>query len=317
MKRLSKTSITVQAIITGVLMLCPVGFAQQPVIPVWPGVAPGSEQWTQTEAEYLNPGKQKMVRNIVSPTLTAYLPSRDTANGTAVIVCPGGGFRFLSWQSEGTDVAQWLAARGVAAFVLKYRLVNTGASEQEYQKAVAELFARINRAKAGRVATAQDVLKGDLETDKVRSLAISDGRQAVKVVRQRAAEWGISPDRIGIMGFSAGAVVTMGVVMDHEADSRPNFAAPIYGGGTGGAAIPSDAPPLFILAANDDTLAAAGSAKLYSQWNTAGLPVELHIYSKGGHGFGMNKRGLPVDHWVDRLGDWLESQGLFKPPALR
>ena len=135
----------------------------------------------------------------------------------------------------------------------------------------------------------------------------------MKVVRQRASEWGIAPDRIGILGFSAGGMVTMGVVMQSDGESRPNFAAPIYGGSTGGAAVPANAPPLFILCADDDALMAAGSARLYSEWKAAKKSAELHIYSKGGHGFGMNRRGLPVDNWIERFGDWLGTQGLLKP----
>jgi acetyl esterase/lipase len=123
---------------------------------------------------------------------------------------------------------------------------------------------------------------------------------------------GIKPDRVGIMGFSAGGMVTMGVVMDHDADSRPDFAAPIYGGGTNGAKVPDDAPPLFILCASDDRLAAAGSARLYSEWKAAGRPVEPHIYEKGGHGFGMTPKGLPVDRWIERYGDWLAQRDLIK-----
>src|SRR5262249_40011147 len=119
------------------------------------------------------------------------------------------------------------------------------------------------------------------EMRKIGTLAIADGKQAVKVVRRHAAEGGIKPDRIGIMGFSAGGMVTMGVVMDADKVSRPDFAAPIYGGGTGGAKVPEDAPPLFILCASDDHLAAASSFRLYSDWKLAGRPVELHLYEKG------------------------------------
>jgi acetyl esterase/lipase len=143
-------------------------------------------------------------------------------------------------------------------------------------------------------------------------LAIADGKLAIKVVRRHASEWRIKPDRIGIMGFSAGGMVTMGVVMDHDKASRPDFAAPIYGGGTGSAKVPEDAPPLFILCASDDQLAAIGSARLYSEWKAAGRPVELHLYEKGGHGFGMTPKGLPVDRWIDRYGDWLGQRGLIK-----
>lgn len=294
-------------LVLGIAIAAVRGSAQQVVIPVWPGVAPGSEHATQKEVEYLN-GKQKLVRNVVTPTLTAYLPDRAKANGTAVVICPGGGFHFLSWDSEGIDVAKWLQARGVAAFVLKYRLLDTGATEPEFQRHLAILFGRKSADGKEVVQTPAE----EAERKAVPVLASADGRQALKVVRQRASEWGVAPDRIGILGFSAGGAVTMGVVMDHDADSRPNFAAPIYGGGTGGALIPADVPPLFILVANDDVGASLGSARLYSEWKTAGKSAELHIYSKGGHGFGMNKRGLPVDTWIERFGDWLNVQGLLK-----
>jgi putative heme-binding domain-containing protein len=288
--------------------------AKQPqVIPVWPKGAPGSEKWTQKEVEVVKDHKVMMVRNITRPTLTAFLPDRSTANGTAVVICPGGAFRFLSWESEGTAVAEWLRARGVAAFVLKYRLVDTGATDEEFRKAMAAMFRNLpNRNRPGNNGDGGKRPAVPPDMRKIAALASADGRQAIKVVRRHAAEWGISPDRIGIMGFSAGGMVTMGVVMDHDEDSRPNFAAPIYGGSVGGGKIPADAPPLFVLAANDDQMFSATSARLYSDWKAAGHPVELHIYSKGGHGFGMNKHGLPVDHWIDRFGEWLGQQGLLK-----
>jgi acetyl esterase/lipase len=299
------------------------------VIPVWPDRAPGSENWTQKEVEYRNDWDRKlMVRNVTKPTLTAFLPDPATATGAAIIICPGGGFRFLSWESEGTEVAQWLRARGVAAFVLKYRLLETPASEEEFRKEMAAFFKRL--ASRREPAVGDETAKREASKDqekpgeasrraipedmrKVGTLAIADGRQAIKVVRQHAAEWGIKSDRIGIMGFSAGGMVTMGVVMDHDRESRPDFAAPIYGGGTGGAKVPEDAPPLFILCASDDRLAASGSVHLYSEWRAADRPVELHLYEKGGHGFGMTPKGLPVDRWIERYGDWLAQRGLIKP----
>lgn len=282
--------------------------AQETVIPLYAGVAPGSEGWTQKEVEYLN-GKQRMIRNVVQPTLTAYLPDRAKANGTAVIICPGGGFRFHSWDSEGVQVAKWLRERGVSAFVLKYRVVNTGATPDEFQTHLDILFGRKTPKTDGLDPAQREKIQTELKA--IPGLAAADGRQSVKLVRQRAADWGIATDRIGILGFSAGAAVTMGVVMDHADDSRPDFAAPIYGGGTGGAPVPQDAMPLFLLVASDDG-ASAGSLKLYSEWKAAGKPVELHIYAQGGHGFGMNKRGLPVDSWIERFGDWLGAMGLFK-----
>ena len=289
--------------------------AQTKIIPLWPGVAPGSENWIQKEVWYRNDWDQKkMVRNVTEPTLTAFIPESGKANGTAIIICPGGGYRFLSWESEGTEVADWLCERGVAAFVLKYRLTNTGASEEEFSKVMEEIRESMKRitepSKPGDNTNDRNRPARSEESRKVVQLAIEDGRQAMRIVRERAAEWNISSDRIGIMGFSAGGGVTMGVVMDHDEKSRPNFAAPIYGGGMGEAKIPDDAPPLFILAAYND-MTSVGSVRLFSEWKSAGLSAELHIYSKGGHGFGMNKRGLPVDTWIERFGDWLRTEGFL------
>jgi acetyl esterase/lipase len=134
----------------------------------------------------------------------------------------------------------------------------------------------------------------------------------MKVVRGRGAEWGIDSDRIGIMGFSAGARVTAGVVHEYDAESRPNFAAPIYGALWEEINVPADAPPLFIAVANDDELVGVGpSVALYTAWRAAHHPVELLIYAQGGHGFGMRKQDLPVDHWIDCFGEWLQVQGFM------
>jgi len=289
-----------------VFALSMAGRAQQQVIPVWPSAAPGSENWTQKEETTGLPPLAEgssLVRNVTRPTLTVFLPNPASATGTAVIVCPGGGFYFLSWESEGTEVAKWLSAHGVAAFVLKYRLLDTGPTKEDFAKSVTELFATISKG------------GGPSESmRKVMPLAIADGRQAMKVVRQHAPEWGLDPDRIGLMGFSAGGIVTMGVLGEHDAGSRPDFAAPIYGAGIAeGEVTPADPTPLFILCAVDDTIAAAGSVATYSKWKAAGYPVELHMYAKGGHGFGMNKKGLPTDHWIERFDDWLGELGLLAP----
>lgn len=295
-----------------ILALSTVSSAQQQVIPLWPGGAPGSETWTQKEDTTHFPplaAGGPLVRNVTQPTLTVFPPDPSPGNGTAVIVCPGGGFHFLSWDSEGTEVARWLSKRGVAAFLLKYRLVDTGPTAEDFRKALAALFTP--PPNAGHSAEASGLPES---MRKVAPIAIADGRQAMKLVRQRASEWGIAPDRIGMIGFSAGGIVTMGVVMEHDAESRPNFAAPIYGAGLAeGSAAPPEAIPLFILCANDDPIAAAGSAATYTKWRAAGFPVEFHMYSKGGHGFGMNKQGLPTDHWIERFAEWLDAQGFMKP----
>jgi len=281
--------------------------AQRQVIPIWPGIAPGSESWSQKEIQYLNDQNQQMVRNVVSPALTVYLPDPAKATGTAVIVCPGGGFRFLSWQTEGTEVAEWLAEKGVTAFVLKYRVMNTGVTAEEFQKALVALYMEITAA-TNPVNSGKP--EGNLLFNKSMNeaclLAQEDGRQAIRLIRKRSAEWGIKPDHIGIMGFSAGGMLTLGDAMKYDKESRPDFGGAIYAPWTGGD-VPADAPPLFALAAGDDKLASPGSIQTYNFWKAANKDAELHIYSKGGHGFGMQKKGLPVDSWIDRFYDWMKT----------
>src|SRR4051812_9496637 len=288
-----------------------VAVAARKVIPIWPGVAPGSEGQTQKEVESRGPDGKRIVRNVTTPTLTAFLPDPATATGAAVVVCPGGGFRMLSWDSEGTEVAEWLQKRGVAAFVLKYRLKETAASQEEFGREMMAFFLGLARSKDRGSPDGSKALAEDMR--KTGATGIADGRQAVKVVRQHAAEWGIKADRVGMLGFSAGGIVTNGVAMGEDAASRPDFAASIYAPFFGETQVPRNAPPLFILCASDDSIAEAGSVCLYSEWKAAGRPAELHIYEKGGHGFGMTPKGLPVDHWVERFGDWLVQRGFIKP----
>jgi acetyl esterase/lipase len=242
--------------------------------------------------------KTEVVTNVTKPSLTVFKPSPELRNGTAVVICPGGGFMALSINSEGNDVAKYLTARGVTAFVLKYRLAHTGEdATQEFGAMLAD------RQKF------QEML------NKVVPLAVADGLEAVTYVRQHASEWGVSPDRVGIIGFSAGGGVTSGVAFKYKPEGRPVFVAPIYAGGElfSGAVVPADAPPMFIAAATDDQLGLApGSVALYQKWTAAHKSAELHLYAKGGHGFGMRKQDLPTDHWIDRFADWLELQGWLK-----
>jgi acetyl esterase/lipase len=200
----------------------------------------------------------------------------------------------LSISSEGNDVAKYVAARGVTAFVLKYRLAHTG--EDATQEFVAML---------GDGQKFRELL------GKVAPLAIADGLAAVTYVRQHAPEWGVSPDRVGIIGFSAGGAVTAGVALHYTPEGRPAFVAPIYAGeGFKDASVPADAPPMFVAAATDDQFGLAPeSIALYEKWTAAHKSAELHLYAKGGHGFGMRKQNLPTDHWIDRFADWLELQG--------
>lgn len=267
----------------------------QRVIPLYPGKAPGSESWTWSEKEASQAGSH-FVYNVTTPTLTAYLPAPGTATGTAVVVCPGGGFHLLDIDNEGTNVAKWLQDRGVAAFVLKYRLVHVTGTDPGQQ--IRPLL--------------QDWDKFKAVVAPVVALDLADGKQAIEYVRSHAQELGVQPNRVGIMGFSAGGTVADGVGYGYSAASRPAFIASQYAylAVLPTQPVPADAPPLFVAAAtNDDLGLTAQSVQLYSAWLAAGKPAELHIYAKGGHGFGTKTQHLPVDSWLDRFGAWLAQQG--------
>ena len=272
----------------------------QKVIRLYSGTPAGSENWKQPEKEYFSQIWQtQVVTNVVNPTLTMYAPEAATANGTAIIIAPGGGFHALSINSEGNDVAKWLVAKGVTCFVLKYRLVQTG------EDGTKEVMSKMG--------------KGPIEVDannvNVANLAHADGLAAMRYVREHAKELGVNPQRIGFMGFSAGGTVTGSVTFHNTPETRPDFAAPIYAymGAVKPGDVPKDAPPLFIVAASDDQLnLAPESVALYSKWLAAKKPVEMHLYAKGGHGFGMRKQNLPSDQWIERFGEWLNVQGLLK-----
>lgn len=275
----------------------------QQVIPLYSGKAPGSEKWDWKEAEMNSDIWQtRVVYNVASPTLTAYLPPAGSANGTAVVVCPGGAFHALSIDSEGIDVAKWLNSKGVAAFVLKYRLVKSESADP-----IREVSAKMAEGK-----------KFDEDNARLIPLAIADGLEAVRYVRRNASQFNVNAERIGIIGFSAGGTVTAGVTYQGKGDTRPDFVAPIYAyipPSLRDQPVPDNAPPLFITAATDDELALAPhSTALYDKWITAGKSVEMHLYAQGGHGFGMRTQFLPSDSWIERFGEWLEMQGLLLRP---
>lgn len=279
--------------------------ASQPaVIPLWPNGAPESEHWTHQEQEgIMHPWGMKNVRNVSNPSLIVFLPKPEVANGTAVIVCPGGAFHGLAIQHEGTDVARWLNDRGITAFVLKYRLVQTPEREEEH---VRQAQAMMQLPPSESLPILRQI------TGPIVPLAVADGRRAIELVRQRADEWDINPNHIGMIGFSAGGRVVGGVALEHDDASRPDFVGIIYGALFDDLTVPPDAPPLFIALAGNDALAVRPCLDLYTAWWSAGKPAELHIYAEGDHGFGMRKLGLPVDSWIDRFGDWLRVQGLLE-----
>ncbi len=256
--------------------------AEPQVVNLWPGVAPGSETWTHEEWSAKDTPVGKVIFNVVTPTLTAYLPDRTNATGTGVIIAPGGAFVALAIDLEGNNVARWLQERGIAAFVLKYRII------EKRQEGIPTL-----------------------DMDEAARHGIADGAQAVKVLRQRAAEWGLSADRIGFMGFSAGAMVTSGVLLHPGTEHPLAFAAMIYGAPFGEApAIPPKLPPMFLAWAQDDPVALKPIVRFYDALISAGHKPEVHIFTSGGHGFGMRRQGTSSDHWIDAFFSWLEAQGL-------
>ncbi|MGE5561834.1 MAG: alpha/beta hydrolase [Bacillota bacterium] len=259
------------------------------VVRLWPGQAPGTESWTGAEqtvdAELPNVGKVHIVTNVTVPTMTVFRPAKDKANGTAVVVVPGGAFRALPWDLDGTEPARWLTAHGITAFVLKYRVrppSDAPASESF------DDFAR--------------------RTEPARKIAVADAEQAVRLIRSQAKQYAIAPDRVGMIGFSAGAMTTLDAAIAKDAAARPDFAIALYGALLSSGAPPPDAPPLFIAAAQDDPQVPPDKPlAIYKRWTDAKRPAELHLYQKGGHGFGFRAHGLPVDRWPDVLQAWLRS----------
>ena len=272
------------------------------VLTLWPEGPPDALETAGPES-VLRQADGVIVRNVVSPSLTPYLPEPGTATGSAVVVAPGGGFHFLAWDYEGTAVAEWFAARGVAAFLLKYRLADTGPTEESYARAMDTLMQRL---------IAEALEQGGVDTaalvPAVRRRAYADGEQAVREVRARAAGLGIDPTRVGFVGFSAGAFVAVATALSDDATARPDFVAAVYGG-EAPARVPETAPPLFAVVAADDALCRRTCIDTARAWVESGRPAELHVYERGGHGFGARRLGLPVDGWLDRLAEWMPVAG--------
>ena len=306
--------------VAGLVALTPGATAQTQTIKIWPGVAPGSENWTQTEDVYKGSDGLDRVVNVVTPTLTVFLPEKSKATGTGVIIAPGGGFVRLSIEKEGYQVASWLQERGIAAFVLKYRLRRMTPEEVQAASAQASGAGNAARPTAPRppanTAAPERTLASPRRRgmDDIAQYGIADGIQALKVLRQRAQEFGLTPEKIGITGFSAGGMVTAGVLLQEDPAARPAFAAPIYGGPFGASpTIPQNLPPVFLAWAQDDRTAGAVCERFYEALKAAGSVPEVHIYKSGGHGFGMSKKGTTSDHWIEEFYWWLQALGFAQP----
>ncbi len=259
------------------------------VIPLWPKGAPGFEN-RRNEPEQ---AKDYWVKNIHNPSLTVFAPPAGKANGAAIVVCPGGGHRLLVYTAEGIEPGKYLSNLGVTVFVLKYRL--------------------------GR---------DTLSPYKIDVHAKQDGYRAMRLVRSKAAEYGLDTNRIGMMGFSAGGeVVDMVAYGPGKGDAnapdpvdrlnaRPNFVIQIYPGPLYiPDELPADAPPAFLLAANDDPCCSTPVVKLLNAYRAAKIPVEVHLYTQGSHGFNMGNRSKlqSINTWPQRMADWLADNNYLTP----
>ncbi len=270
----------------------------QKTFSVWPGPAPGSELWNwQEQVDSTSNRADPLVFNVAQPTLMLFPADPSVAQGPAVIICPGGSFVYLHVNAEGIELARWLNKRGISAFVLKYRLGHCVTSNPMKEK-----NERIRDSSLGRLVTP------------IVPLAIEDAKQAIALVRKRATEFGIDPKKIGILGFSAGGTLAVACSFGYSLEDRPDFVAPIY------AFVPPsqpmqilrDEPPVFLVAASDDDLNLVPTTiNIYNKWLGSGHVAEMHLYAKGGHGFGMKRQDQPSDTWVDRFADWLQQQGFL------
>ena len=289
---------------------------ERDVIRLWPDGAPSVIEGVGAEVAYPAPdGVAKgttFLRNISDPTLTVVTPAPgEPSTGIGVVVVPGGGWTINAMSHEGVDVARWLASAGHTAFLLKYRVMATPDDQAEFEAAAASsnaaLSAPLPAARALRAIG--DLIRGR-RYEAARAAAADDGRRALALARQIAATYGVRPGSIGMMGFSAGAFLAVDVALDPASATGPAFVAAIYGGETRGTPVPPDAPPLFLVVAQDDRLLFKIVEGLHAAWSDADRSAELHVFAQGGHGFGLVRQGLPADRWPALFADWLDTLDL-------
>jgi acetyl esterase/lipase len=228
---------------------------------LWPGAAPGTESWTgpeeEADADIPAVGRIHVVTNVTVPTLTVVRPPAGRANGTAMLVLPGGAFRALAWDLDGTEVAQWLAERGITAFVLRYRVRPPGPSAPSGPETLDAFLVRTRAA---------------------RDIAVADAQQALRLIRANAARYAIKRERVGAIGASAGAMTVVDLALAPDPAVRPDFAVAASGAAPPEAGPATGAPPLFIVAAQDDPqVPVARSTELYERWTRAGRAAELPL----------------------------------------
>jgi dienelactone hydrolase len=291
------------------LALCSSANAQTE-LRLWPGTAPGSESWSIPESVTRSPAGDRVITNVSEPTLTVFLPDARIATGTAAVIAPGGALRVLGFDNEGVKVAQWLNERGIAAFVLKYRTLQQDAAAR-----------RGPPPGMGGAGTRQELVivnananpaPDDDALSEVLELAVADAQAALRLVRERASEWRIDPTRVGLIGFSAGGGVGVGAALAPKSDASPDFLVSVYGPSLQDVNVPAHAPPLFIAVGATHFNVTNGCLALFAAWKAGGKPAELHVYDGISAGFGMTRRGHPVDGWTERLHEWLVARELTR-----
>jgi dienelactone hydrolase len=309
----------IRAVITaGLLAIACDAVAQAPQdIRLWPGKAPGSETWTLPETTTTSPAGDRTITNVSDPTVTVFLPPPASATGTAVVVAPGGALRLLGWDNEGVKVAEWLNARGIAALVLKYRTLQTPAGSGRGRGAPAGPPAPGRGGAVAPPRVEMEIRNGNANPEpddrglrEVLQMGIADAQQALRLARRNAATWRIDPARVGIMGFSAGGGIAVGTALAEKSDASPDFLISLYGPSLQDVIVPAHAPPLFIAVGATHFNVTNGCLALFAAWKAAGKPAEIHVYDQVSAGFGMTKRGLPVDTWNDRLFEWMGARKL-------
>lgn len=258
---------------------------------IYPNTASSPQASSAPEQQTPLLWNQRIVRNVTEPSLTPCFPTEQ--NGAAIIICPGGAFQFLMIDKEGMDIAKWLTSYGVTAFVLKYRLAPTPRDDSQF---------------------VSEFESSNFDLSRIRkhiSNSFADGVQAISIVRQKASEFSIDRSKIGMIGFSAGAAVAVNTIFSPDVGDGPNYLGAIYGAPPERINVPPHAPPLFIAYANDDDLAGNTCLDLFQAWRKAKRSVEIHAYSRGGHGFGILQQGLPCDRWTESFIAWLKIEGFI------
>lgn len=310
LKRLAKSFILAALLILATSAMAQDGTIYPLKAPAEPNAIPlgtGGVQNQPVSESWFRQWGDPMARNITTATLTPFLPKKGKANGAAVIVAPGGGFRWLSMGNEGWEVAQALADKGIAAFVLKYRLHPTPESLDDFT-------AWMNRPRAT-PAPSSDSARTATPPPPPMDLSnqLTDAEAAYAMILKRAKEWGVDTSRIGMIGFSAGAGLTMHSTL-HSKTMKLAFIGPIYGG-MGPVEVPKNAPPMFNVIASDDFLF-RGQFGIIDSWYKAGIPVEFHLYQNGGHGFGLGNPDRTSNRWFDAFMHWLDVNKFLKAKSI-